>query len=153
MKKLYLVTMTIEDGSGVNGWSDKAFIEAESKFAAQVEGAAILIVSAPAGIKEIRAEEIIRYQYTTAMIYSRLSEKFPGLEVRRSDLRGDYRREIPGHLLWMMAELQGFSNDIDGVAKAGAWIGWVIAHAEMLGLMTNDESREEKRKDSKARYY
>jgi len=51
----------------------------------------------------------------------------------------------PGYLLWMIKEMQSFTDN----EKAARWIGWIIAHAEMLGIMDNTESRRLVRMDVK----
>lgn len=51
-----------------------------------------------------------------------------------------------GYLLWMMDQLQGFPE----IGKRARWMGWVLAHAEMVVGMTNEESRNLVRQDVKS---
>jgi hypothetical protein len=75
-------------------------------------------------------------------IKPRLKKKFPAAKPERN------RKNIPGHLLWMMAEMQTFTDS----AKAGRWIGWIIAQAEILGVITEKQSRRLAKKDSHQGY-
>jgi len=52
----------------------------------------------------------------------------------------------PGYLIWMMDQLQGFPD----VGKRARWMGWVLAHAELLVGMANEESRNLVRQDVKS---
>ena len=53
----------------------------------------------------------------------------------------------PGYLLWMMDQLQTFPD----VGKRARWMGWVLAHVEMLkGDVSNEVSRNLIREDVKA---
>lgn len=81
--------------------------------------------------------EHTHYPHTTAFISAKIAEKFPEA-ISKENL--EY---IPGHLLWMLNEMQGF----DDKSKASRWIGWILAHAEILGLMTNSISRQLIRQD------
>ncbi len=81
--------------------------------------------------------EYKHYRHTAAFISARIAEKFPKA-IPKEDL--EY---IPGHLLWMISEMQEFDDQF----KAARWIGWILAHAEMLDLMTNSISRQLIRQD------
>ena len=41
------------------------------------------------------------------------------------------------YLLWMVDEIEKWDSK-----KAGRWIGWVIDRMEVMGFMTNEESRQ-----------
>ena len=61
-----------------------------------------------------------------------------GIKVLNPDeLPTSHDMKKPGYLLWMVEEMQTFTDR----EKAARWIGWIIAHAELLGIMDNDESR------------
>jgi len=82
----------------------------------------------------------MKYKYypnTINFITEKLKEKFPNTKS------GENLKNIPAHLFWMMEKMQTF----DDSAKAGRWIGWIMAHAEILGIMDNAKSRELTRKD------
>jgi hypothetical protein len=72
-------------------------------------------------------------------IKQRLQNKFPKVKSKE-DLNN-----IPANLLWMMDTMQSF----DDMTKRGRWIGYIMAHAEMLGILTNKQSRKLSKKDSK----
>jgi len=87
----------------------------------------------------------MRYKYYPNLIRyirPRLKKKFPQAEPKQN------RRNLPGHLLWMMAEMQTFDHSLNGSAKAGRWIGWIIAQAEHLELITEKQSRRLAKIDS-----
>jgi len=47
------------------------------------------------------------------------------------------------YLLWMCDEVEKMdTTSEDDAAKAGRWIGWVAAHAELHGLWDNQRFRE-----------
>jgi hypothetical protein len=50
------------------------------------------------------------------------------------------------YILWMLDEIDKMRNPL----KAGRWIGWVLAYMEMMGFVTNDESRTMIRVDREA---
>jgi len=54
----------------------------------------------------------------------------------------------PSYLLWMIQEVQDMDiSSIDSALKAARWIGWIIAHTEMLVGFSNTESRDWVRED------
>ena len=77
------------------------------------------------------------YPNTIKYISEKLREKFPDVKPKEN------LENIPAHLFWMMEKMQTF----DDSAKAGRWIGWIMAHAEILGIMDNEKSRELIKKD------
>lgn len=88
----------------------------------------------------------MKYKYYPNLINfikPRLKKKFPSVKPKKD------QRIIAGHLLWMMEEMQKF--DPAKAAKRGRWIGWVIAHAEILNILTNTQSRKLAEKDSHSR--
>jgi len=72
------------------------------------------------------------YPTTIEYISIKIKHKFPQVKLTRT------MKNIPGYLLWMMEELQSFSDK----SKRARWIGWIIAHSEMLGLLSNKQSRK-----------
>ena len=79
------------------------------------------------------------YHNTNTFIKKVIDENFPNT-IPREDLD-----DRPANLLWMIQKMQTF----DDYRKASRWIGWMLAHAEILGLMTNKESRDLIRSDVK----
>ncbi len=52
------------------------------------------------------------------------------------------------YLLWMCAEVKAFDTKSEKCAsKAGRWVGWMFAHAELKGLFSNKQTRDLMRKD------
>lgn len=72
------------------------------------------------------------YPNTIDFLAKKIKEKFSEAGIKEG------QNDIPSHLLWMMRKMQSF----DDSAKRGRWIGWILAHAEMLGIMTNKQSRK-----------
>ncbi len=54
---------------------------------------------------------------------------------------------MPAHLLWMMEEMQTFSDDRKGSAKAGRWIGWIFREMEMRNLLDEERYLDELKND------
>ncbi|MDD5547506.1 MAG: hypothetical protein PHN74_01205 [Candidatus Pacebacteria bacterium] len=79
------------------------------------------------------------YPNVIGFISVRLKKKFPKAKPNES------QENMPAYLLWMMKEMQKFDDSV----KAGRWIGWIMAHAEVLGIMTNKQSRRLARMDCK----
>lgn len=76
----------------------------------------------------------MKYRYypnTIDFITKKLRKKFPKTKPKEN------LKNIPANLFWMMKKMQTF----DDSAKAGRWMGWIMAHAEILGIMTNEQSR------------
>jgi len=87
----------------------------------------------------------MKYKYypnTIKFITERLRKKFSKVKPEEG------LENIPDHLLWMMSRMQSF----DDSAKVGRWIGWIIAHAEILGIITNKQSCKLAKKDSRERF-
>ena len=78
------------------------------------------------------------YPNVISYIKRGLNKKFPKIKPKRN------QKNISSHLLWMTNEIQKF----DDPSKRGRWIGWVMAHAEILGILTNEKSRQLAKKDS-----
>jgi hypothetical protein len=72
------------------------------------------------------------YPNTIGFLSQRIKKKYP--QIKHTKIM----KNMPGYLLWMMEELQSFSNR----SKRGRWIGWIIAHSEILGLLSNKQSRK-----------
>ncbi|MDP3052511.1 MAG: hypothetical protein Q8N22_00980 [bacterium] len=85
----------------------------------------------------MKGNHIKYYPNVIGFISKRLREKFPKVKPRKN------LKNTPAYLLWMMQEMQKFDDSV----KAGRWIGWIMAHAEMLGIMTNEKSRKLARMD------
>jgi len=82
------------------------------------------------------------YPNTINFITEKLKEKFPNTKPEEN------LKNISAHLFWMMEKMQTFEDS----AKVGRWIGWIMAHAEILGIMDNEKSRELVRKDLQEEY-
>src|SRR5689334_9055515 len=52
---------------------------------------------------------------------------------------GTARQDFLNYILWMLKKIE--EMEPDKPAKAARWIGWVLAYMEMLGFMTNSDSR------------
>lgn len=73
--------------------------------------------------------------------------RFPGTVARERDRGGD----LPSHLLWMLDRIGSMDRtDPRDAAKAGRWLGWVLAEVEILGLWENARSRDLVREDVRA---
>jgi len=55
------------------------------------------------------------------------------------------QKETIDHILWMLNEIENMKNDRP--AKAGRWIGWVLANLEFMEIITNQESQDMIRTD------
>lgn len=82
------------------------------------------------------------YKNIVNFIKGKIEEKYP---EAKSNEKGLEENDKPSYLLWMMNHMQTF----DDSKKAARWIGWIIAHAEILGFMDNTKSRELTRQDVK----
>ena len=82
------------------------------------------------------------YSNVIKFITERLRKKFPRVKSEEG------LENIPNHLFWMMEKMQSF----DSSSKAGRWIGWIIARAEMLDIITNKQSRKLAKKDSREEF-
>lgn len=55
------------------------------------------------------------------------------------------------HLRWMCDQIEKMDQDsVSEAVKAGRWIGWVLAHVEMMQLWHNNQSRNLIRIDRQA---
>lgn len=82
------------------------------------------------------------YKNSVDFIRKQISKKFPAAAAKMD------QDDMPSYLLWMMEEMQKFDDSL----KAARWIGWIFAHAEMLGLLSNTQSRNLSRNDVKEKY-
>jgi len=55
------------------------------------------------------------------------------------------RRKI-SHILWMLGEIENMNSGQS--AKAGRWIGWILANMEFMKIISNEESRDMIRTDA-----
>jgi len=93
------------------------------------------------------------YLNTVAEIHKRLMEKFPdAIPERNLELDKKDSAKIPGHMLWLMVNMQDFERSEKKTAKAGRWISWVQHCAHDLGLMKHEEIRRLCEKDSDEGY-
>ena len=56
--------------------------------------------------------------------------------------------DITEHILWMQNKIENMEPE--NAAKAGRWSGWVFAYLEVMGIITNQNSRDMSRIDSRA---
>ena len=61
------------------------------------------------------------------------------LRSRQSHDAREAKQRMFGHILWMLDQVEAMPAGKS--AKAGRWMGWVFAHLEMLGVITNDDAR------------
>ena len=52
----------------------------------------------------------------------------------------EVRLQVARYLLWMLQEVETYNHE--EYDKARSWVGWVQAHMEVMGLLTNRQSRE-----------
>lgn len=98
-------------------------------------------------------ESMRYYPNTIAEIHKRLMEKFPdAVPERNLELDKKDPVKIPGHMLWLMENMQNFKKSKKKTAKAGRWIAWVEHDAHDLGLMKHEEIRRLTEKDSDEGY-
>lgn len=79
------------------------------------------------------------YHNTNTFIKEVIIDKFPDT-IPKEDLDNP-----PANLLWMIEQMQTFDN----YGKASRWIGWILRDVEILGLITNEQSRNLIRSDVK----
>ncbi|MEX2090744.1 MAG: hypothetical protein WD989_01255 [Candidatus Paceibacterota bacterium] len=104
------------------------------------------------------------YPYTTSKMRAMIRRRFFRIESKKSDLNSinivevirhrddigetestDFCR-LCQHILWMLDEVKNTRDR----TKAARWIGWVLAHMEVMGFITNEESRNMVRIDKEA---
>ncbi|MBX4211782.1 MAG: hypothetical protein KW806_03280 [Candidatus Yanofskybacteria bacterium] len=85
-------------------------------------------------------------------ILSRFPEARPQeVDLNTIDLKSaghsqQVQQQLACHLLWM---LEGISQmSFERSAKAGRWLGWVFAYMEVMGITTNEDSRNMSRVDA-----
>lgn len=78
------------------------------------------------------------YPNTIAAVRKILQDNFSGLKSEKG------LDNLPAHLLWMLEKIEGMAND---PAKAGRWMGYILARMEVFGFFTNEESRNLIRED------
>lgn len=98
------------------------------------------------------------YPHSLEKIRRILRENFGAeLEAKESDLKyshaavsvgGGYAMNIASHLLWMCDRVEEMSREES--ARAGRWIGWMLAYLELLTPTTNADSRDMVRVDVRA---
>lgn len=77
----------------------------------------------------------------------KIEEKFSGIEPKCDPERNP--KNIP-HLLWMLSQIEEFGKNKS--AKAGRWMGWIMCALEIIGVITNEESRNMIRDDVERGY-
>lgn len=55
-------------------------------------------------------------------------------------MREPGQQKTIGHILWMLGEIENMKCDQS--AKAGRWIGWILANMEFMNIISNEESRD-----------
>jgi hypothetical protein len=87
------------------------------------------------------------YPLTIARIRLAIDAAYPGT-IATPDTLMPATPAPPPYLLWMCEEIENMNvYSVDEALKAARWIGWVLAHIELHGLWTNDESRDYIRQD------
>lgn len=153
--KWYKVELLLKHG-GVGPVSRKTvYLEAENIVDAQFKAKDIF--SEEYGTSFYRAtifiESMRYYPNTIAEIHKRLMEKYPDAVPERDlDLDKKDMFKKPGHMLWLMENMQNFEKSEKKTAEAGRWIAWVLHDAHDLGLMKHEEIRRLTKKDSDEGY-
>lgn len=89
------------------------------------------------------------YQGTIAALRAAIEEAQPGTLATYSDLVLGQVAPF-SYLLWMCDEVEKMdTTSVDESAKAGRWMGWVFAHAELGGIWDNARTRDLVREDRK----
>ena len=87
------------------------------------------------------------YQHSIAALRSAIKLIEPNCEAVYSDPKPGTVVSLP-YLLWMCDQVTKMdTSSVDECAKAGRWIGWIFAHAEMHNLLNNNETRDLVRHD------
>ncbi len=84
----------------------------------------------------------MRYYPRTVRLLTSIIETNFGEQVPKRD-----RNNMPAHIIWMMQEMQTFSDDRKGSAIAGQWIGWVFREMERSELIPEARCLEELKQD------
>jgi hypothetical protein len=100
------------------------------------------------------------YVHTVAGIRGCIQGRYPLLRENLSDLSGSLdlenvtgadsyaeneRRLLCQHILWMLSQISKMGPP--DAKKAARWIGWCLAYMEVMGFMTNAQSRDWVRAD------
>lgn len=89
------------------------------------------------------------YNVTIAAIRETIERTFPGTKAIFWDV-SDNEVIMPSYLLWMCEQIEGMDpTSMEEAVKAARWIGWVLAHVELLGIWNNKKSRQVVREDHK----
>lgn len=87
------------------------------------------------------------YSGSISVLKTAILEKFGVIEARFEELEKG-RVASPSYLLWMCDEVSRMdTTSLDEAVKAARWMGWVFAHAELIGIWTNTDTRNHVRKD------
>jgi len=94
------------------------------------------------------------YLHTTCGIRESIHKRYPLLRENLSDRSGlldlenitstdgyaeNERRLLCQHILWMLNQISRMGPP--DAKKAARWIGWCLAYMEVMGFMTNTQSR------------
>lgn len=66
-------------------------------------------------------------------------------DLQKETMGFEQQKDI-AHILWMLEQIENMENDQS--AKAGRWIGWILANMEFMDIIKNEESRNMIRIDS-----
>ena len=90
------------------------------------------------------------YERSISGIREAIEEVSPGTKAMESKLVP--RQPAPlEYLLWMCEQIEKMdTTSLDYAIKAGKWIGWVYAHAELNGLWDNCTTRSLAREDKQS---
>jgi hypothetical protein len=92
------------------------------------------------------------YQGTITALRASIKEARPGVCAEYSELVPNEIAPLP-YLLWMCDEVEKMDTcSIDDSVKAGRWMGWVFAHAELAGIWDNAKTRDVVRDDRRNGY-
>ena len=98
------------------------------------------------------------YPHSTASFLEMIKNKFPFAETKEYDLaqlnldriRFDWNLQLMfcEDLLWMLDKVEKMGPEERG--KAGRWIGWIAGYMEVMGFLTNAQTREIVRVDKES---
>lgn len=92
------------------------------------------------------------YKNTLTALREKINKIEPGCVAIYADVQPNTIAPL-SYLLWMCNEVAKMdTNSIDECAKAGRWVGWIFAHAELSGVWDNNHTRDLVREDRRLGY-
>ncbi len=96
-------------------------------------------------------EDDLYYKNTIMALRETVTNKYGSwVKPHQSILTYPDKAPLP-YILWMCDEVEKMDiNNLDDAIKASRWIGWILAHAEMHAVWSNEISRNYVRADRNA---